>query len=375
METTTQLIRGDATSLSSIGDSAVNLVVTSPPYPMIEMWDDVFEQQRKGVRDALATNDGTRAFSLMHEVLDEAWNEVYRVLRPGGVACINIGDATRTIDRDFQLYSNHSRILTSLLAGGFVSLPDILWRKPTNAPNKFMGSGMLPVGAYVTYEHEYILIVRKGLRREFKTPEEKAVRRQSAFFWEERNTWFSDIWVGIRGAKQQLVDQATRKRSAAFPFDLAFRLISMFSVKGDTVLDPFSGTGITSLAAMAAGRNSISVDLDEGLLSTTRTAIASLPEFANQHIRARLLQHAEFVRARIESGKTLKHRNQYYGFEVVTKQEQELLFNDIISVADKNGLMTATYDEEPQSDFVRDWSEEVAELPSETRQLQAQLNL
>lgn len=375
METTTQLIRGDATSLSSIGDSAVNLVVTSPPYPMIEMWDDVFEQQRKGVRDALATNDGTRAFSLMHEVLDEAWNEVYRVLRPGGVACINIGDATRTIDRDFQLYSNHSRILTSLLAGGFVSLPDILWRKPTNAPNKFMGSGMLPVGAYVTYEHEYILIVRKGLRREFKTPEEKAVRRQSAFFWEERNTWFSDIWVGIRGAKQQLVDQATRKRSAAFPFDLVFRLISMFSVKGDTVLDPFSGTGITSLAAMAAGRNSISVDLDEGLLSTTRTAIASLPEFANQHIRARLLQHAEFVRARIESGKTLKHRNQYYGFEVVTKQEQELLFNDIISVADKNGLMTATYDEEPQSDFVRDWSEEVAELPSETRQLQAQLNL
>ena len=353
----------------------MNLVVTSPPYPMIEMWDDVFEQQRKGVRDALATNDGTRAFSLMHEVLDEAWNEVYRVLRPGGVACINIGDATRTIDHDFQLYSNHSRILTSLLAGGFVSLPDILWRKPTNAPNKFMGSGMLPVGAYVTYEHEYILIVRKGLRREFKTPEEKAVRRKSAFFWEERNTWFSDIWVDIRGAKQQLVDQAIRKRSAAFPFDLAFRLISMFSVKGDTVLDPFSGTGMTSLAAMAAGRNSISVDLDEGLLSTTRTAIALLPEFANQHIRARLLKHAEFVRARIESGKTLKHRNQYYGFEVVTKQEQELLFNDIISVADKNGLMTATYDEEPQSDFVRDWSEKVAELPSETRELQAQLNL
>ena len=83
--------------------------------------------------------------------------------------------------------------------------------------------------------------------------------------------------------------------------------------------------------------------------------------------RARLLQNVEFGRARIEGGKTLKHRNQYYGFEVVTKQEQELIFNDIISVADKNGLMTATYDEEPQSDFVRDWSEEVAELPSEKR--------
>jgi len=326
----------------------------------------VFEQQRTGIRDALAANDGNRAFALMHEVLDEAWKEVYRVLRPGGVACVNIGDATRTIDRDFRMYSNHSRILASLLAGGFVSLPDILWRKPTNAPNKFMGSGMLPAGAYVTYEHEFILIVRKGLRREFKTSEDKAVRRQSAFFWEERNTWFSDIWVDIRGATQQLVDTASRKRSAAFPFELAFRLINMFSVKGDTILDPFSGTGMTSLAAMAAGRNSISVDLDEGLLSTTRTAIASLPEFANQHIRARLLQHVQFVRTRIESGKTLKHRNQHYGFEVVTKQEHDLLFNDIITVADKNGLMTATYDDQPQSDFIRDWADDVADLPSQT---------
>ena len=73
----------------------------------------------------------------------------------------------------FVLYPNHARILNSLLDIGFSVLPDILWRKQTNAPNKFMGSGMLPAGAYVTLEHEYVLIVRKGSKREFKTEDEK----------------------------------------------------------------------------------------------------------------------------------------------------------------------------------------------------------
>ena len=163
MKTSANVIAGDATDLGFLNEKSVDLVVTSPPYPMIEMWDDVFQRQRPAAEGALAAGDGPHAFEMMHELLDAAWVEVYRVLRPGGVACINIGDATRTIDGDFRLYSNHSRILSSLLGMGFVALPDILWRKPTNAPNKFLGSGMLPGGAYVTYEHEYILIVRKGL--------------------------------------------------------------------------------------------------------------------------------------------------------------------------------------------------------------------
>ncbi len=87
---------------------------------------------------------------------------------------------------------------------GFVTLPDILWRKPTNASYKFMGSEMLPVGAYVTNEHEYILLARKGVRRIFQTRDEKQVRRQSTFFWEERNHWFSGIWTDLRGTKQKL---------------------------------------------------------------------------------------------------------------------------------------------------------------------------
>ena len=132
------------------------------------MWDEIFTQQSKRISSCLSTSRGGEAFQLMHEVLDRAWGESYRVLKNGGIACINIGDATRTLNGDFQLYSNHSRILNHCLDLGFAALPDILWRKPTNAPTKFMGSGMLPVGAYVTYEHEYILVLRKGTRRQFK---------------------------------------------------------------------------------------------------------------------------------------------------------------------------------------------------------------
>ena len=367
---------GDATDLGSIGEASVDLVITSPPYPMIEMWDGVFQHQRPGVEGALAAHDGPRAFEMMHELLDAAWAEIHRILRPGGIACINIGDATRTIDRDFRLYSNHSRILSSLLQAGFVALPDILWRKPTNAPNKFMGSGMLPVGAYVTYEHEYMLIVRKGLRRDFRTPTQKANRRASAFFWEERNLWFSDIWFDIRGAGQGLIDEASRKRSAAFPFELAYRLVSMFSVKGDTVLDPFAGTGIAAAAAVAAGRNAISVELDETLLPVTRSLLHSLPKFANKHVRQRLARHVEFAKKRIAEGSTLKYSNQNYCFPVVTSQEQELLLNDVLSVTSDNGSMTAQYDEKPQSEFVRAWSpEEVEQFSTNPNDLQTELQL
>ena len=117
--------------------------------------------------------DGKQAYALIHQILDAVWDEVFRVLKDGRFACINIGDATRTLKNNFCLYPNHARILNYLLSIGFSALPDILWRKQANTPNKFMGSGMLPAGAYVTLEHEYILIVRKGSKREFKIEKEK----------------------------------------------------------------------------------------------------------------------------------------------------------------------------------------------------------
>ena len=349
---------GDAADLGFIDDNSVDLVITSPPYPMIEMWDEAFGRQRPGVEEALAAGDGSRAFELMHGLLDAAWAEVHRVLRPGGIACINIGDATRTLDGDFRLWSNHSRVLSGLLRAGCVLLPDILWRKPNNSPSKFLGSGMLPAGAYVTYEHEYILIARKGPRREFGTAVAKSRRRESAFFWEERNLWFSDVWLDIRGAGQELVDEGSRKRSAAFPFELAYRLVCMHSVKGDTVLDPFAGTGITAAAALAAGRNAVSVELDPALLPVARRLLLSLPEFANRHLRQRLQGHVEFTERRLAEGGAFKHVNRNYGFPVVTSQERDLLLNDLLSVEDGPGpgSLTAAYDDQPQAEFVRDGS-------------------
>lgn len=152
---------------------SVDLIVTSPPYPMIEMWDEIFSDLNPLISEALNKLAGMQAYALMHQELDSVWDEVYRVLKEGRFVCINIGDATRTINGDFQLYTNHSRINNYLQQLGFSSLPAILWRKQANAPNKFMGSGMLPAGAYVTLEHEYILIARKGSKREFNKADEK----------------------------------------------------------------------------------------------------------------------------------------------------------------------------------------------------------
>ena len=189
----------------------VHLVVTSPPYPMVAMWDDAFSAQSSAAAEAMSAGNGPAAFEAMHRILDPIWEACFERLVPGGFICVNVGDATRTIDGSFQLYSNHARTIQGLLAAGFGLLPDILWRKPTNAPNKFMGSGMLPAGAYVTYEHEYIIVARKGGKRSFRTVADRARRRRSAFFWEERNQWFSDLWQGLTGTRQHL-DAATRKR-------------------------------------------------------------------------------------------------------------------------------------------------------------------
>ena len=132
-----------------IEDESIDLVVTSPPYPMIEMWDEIMSLQNPFIKEALARNP-SEAFEMMHQELDEVWKECFRVLKEGGMMCINIGDATRTINKEFKLFNNHTRIVNSCLSIGFTNLPNIIWRKQTNAPNKFMGSGMLPCGAYVT---------------------------------------------------------------------------------------------------------------------------------------------------------------------------------------------------------------------------------
>ena len=238
--------------------------------------------------------------------------------------CVNIGDATRTISKDFQLYNNHSRIVSSCLKLGFANLPNIIWRKQTNAPNKFMGSGMLPCGAYVTLEHEWILVFRKGGKRTYKSDSEKARRRSSAFFWEERNKWFSDLWE-IKGTRQSIINSQTRDRNASFPLEVPFRLVNMYSQMGDTVLDPFMGMGTTLVAAMLLGRNSIGFEIDKGLRPSIAEFVSSMGvDIMRKLVRDRLDAHLAFVKERENTGKIVKYDNQRLRCKVMTSQEVDM---------------------------------------------------
>lgn len=316
-----EAIFGDARDLAPVAAESVDLVVTSPPYPLVEMWDSTFARLSPDAAAALARGDGEAAFEACHRELDRAWAECARALRPGGFVCVNVGDATRTLGGRFRLYPNHARVLAAMGRLGLTTLPDILWRKPTNAPTKFMGSGMLPAGAYVTYEHEYILVFRKGEPRAFETSAEKMRRRRSAFFWEERNVWFSDVWTDLPGARQLLGET----RSGAFPFELAYRLVNMFSVAGDTVLDPFLGTGTTLAAAAAAGRNGIGVEIDRGLAGAIEAAIRAGPALGHERAAARLEAHRAFVTRRLAAGAPLRHWNEPHRTPVMTAQERDLV--------------------------------------------------
>jgi DNA modification methylase len=352
MKTNHLVIFENSNNMAALASGSIDLIVTSPPYPMIEMWDEMFSKQDPEILEALNNKNGSLAFELMHRKLDLVWDECWRVLKDGGIVCINVGDATRTLNKNFTLYSNHSRIISYMLKTGFSALPEILWRKQTNAPNKFMGSGMLPPGAYVTLEHEFILIFRKGRKREFRKADDKKNRLESSFFWEERNVWYSDIWMDLKGTAQNLFDNKVRKRSASFPFEIPYRLINMFSVKGDTVLDPFLGIGTTAFAALAACRNSVGYEVEENFRDLIFSKTKSIVSYSNDRITVRIKNHCDFIKKRLEENIVFKHINNYYNFPVVTQQEKELILNELISANNVDrDIIETVYSDKPQDEF------------------------
>jgi len=329
--------------MGELEDNSVDLVVTSPPYPMIAMWDELFSAIDSDIGRSLK-EDGKAAFELMHKELDKTWTELKRVVKSGGIVCINIGDATRTIGGSFKVYPNHARIVSKMVDLGFETLPEIIWHKPTNSPNKFMGSGMLPGGAYVTLEHEYILIFRKKGKRVF-SEEEKVCRRESSYFWEERNEWFSDVWE-FRGKRQKTNGESARERSAAYPCELPKRLILMFSQYGDTVLDPFLGTGTTTKAAILFGRNSVGYEIDGSLIESCKSGIIEDVKKHRNLNKKRLLEHLKFIQKRIDSGKEVKHMNERYNIPVMTAQETDIVLYDLLAAREgSNNCITAEYGE------------------------------
>lgn len=354
LRTTHKIYISSSQNMGCIEDDSIDLVVTSPPYPMIEMWDGIMALQNPKIGDAL-TNNPSSAFDMMHQELDNVWRECYRLLKDGGIMCINIGDATRTINKDFQLYNNHTRIVNSCISLGFTNLPNIIWRKQTNAPNKFMGSGMLPCGAYVTLEHEWILVFRKGGKRDYKHADDKLLRRESSFFWEERNKWFSDLWE-IKGAKQRISNSQTRERNASYPLEIPFRLINMYSQQGDTVLDPFLGMGTTTIASIMSQRNSIGVEIDANLLPSILENIDGMStKMANDAIYQRYVSHLDFVKERESLGKEVKYYNEALKCKVMTSQETDMNLHYLQSISKCHngtiGYECQYYDDVAVSDY------------------------
>jgi site-specific DNA-methyltransferase (cytosine-N4-specific) len=231
-----------------IEDESIHLVVTSPPYPMIAKWDEIplFVEGREDT--VISKYD----FWIQHSRLYKVWEECKRVLVPGGIACINIGDATRTLDKNFCCYPNYAFITMALFKMGFTPLIPIIWKKISNRPNAFLGSGMVPPNGYISQDCEYIGIYRKGNLRKF--PPHDLQRYASEFTKEERDKWFQQIWSipGAMGAKA----------TSAFPKEVPRRLIQMFSCIDETVLDPFSGTGTTSEACDELERKFIGYEIN-----------------------------------------------------------------------------------------------------------------
>lgn len=363
METNHDVVTGDSRSLSEIDDDSVELVVTSPPYPMIEMWDELFSELNPEIDKHLETGEGQSAFARMHEELEKVWAEVSRVLVDGGIVCINIGDATRKVDGSFRVFQNHSRIINAFEDLGFQPLPEVLWRKPVNSGAKFMGSGMLPPNAYVTLEHEYILVFRNGKdSRRFDPGSER--RYNSAYFWEERNQWFSDVWMDIKGELQSLGQSELRERSAAYPFEIPYRLINMYTVYGDTVLDPFWGTGTTSFAAMVAGRNSIGYELEDEFIQLFEERVEEIPKYSREVIKKRLDDHKAFVEERIAEGKDFKYEADNYDFPVTTKQEKPIQFYSASEVRRVNDGYEVAYEILEGTDVLIEGEKQAGEVAS-----------
>jgi len=255
-------------------------MVTSPPYPMINMWDSFFvradpeiAQLWQKLNEDCREQTVMEIYDAMHDYLAKVWQETYRVLAEGGIACVNIGDATRRLNGKFNLFPNHSRVMETFGKIGFTTLPYILWKEPTNKPHykgkgAFLGSGLLPPNGYVTVDCEFILVFRKGFLRKFPPKDEN--RYKSGLTKEQRNDLFTQIW-NIKGIRQKTSE--LEKRTAAYPYEIADRLTRMFSVKGDIVLDPFLGSGTTTDAAIRNERNSVGYEIDEHLLASIEKKI------------------------------------------------------------------------------------------------------
>jgi DNA modification methylase len=239
----------DARKLSFLEANSVHLIVTSPPY-----WTLKEYRRTKGQMGYI---DNYETFLTE---LDKVWSHCHRVLVPGGRLICVVGDVclSRRKNRGVHtVYPLHASIQEHCRRIGFNNLAPIIWHKIANATyevsngSSFLGKPYEP-NAIIKNDIEFILMERKlgGYRRPSLSS-----RILSIISYDNHKLWFQQIWAGVGGA-------STKPHPAPFPLEIAERLIRMFSFAGDTVLDPFMGTGTTNVAAAKWGRNSIGIEVD-----------------------------------------------------------------------------------------------------------------
>lgn len=252
---------GDARNLEWVPSRSIHLIVTSPPYWTLKKYEPNVHQ--------LGEIDSYEFF--LNE-LDKAWAECARVLVPGGRICCVVGDVCvprKKAGKHFVM-PLHADIQVRMRNFGLDCLTPILWFKIANGVTEATGNGAgfygkpYQPGAIIKNDVEYILFFRKGGEYRSPTPIQKTLSMLSR---DEMRSWLCSAWTDIKG-------ESTRKgHPAPFPVHLAERLIRLFSFAGDTVLDPFAGTGSTSIAAMNTGRNSIACEVEPKYLAIAKTRL------------------------------------------------------------------------------------------------------
>ncbi len=260
IKSTTHVIhQGDSRQLDWIPTDSVHLVVTSPPY-----WTLKEYPLHKGQLGLMPD------YETFHGELEKVWRHCYRVLVPGGRLVCVVGDVCLSRRRHgrHMVMPMHADIVVRCRKIGFDNLSPIFWYKIANASyevengSSFLGKPYEP-NAIIKNDVEFILMLRKPGGYRQPTDEQ---RETSKLTKQEYQEWFQQVWNGLMG-------ESTKHHPAPFPEELAYRLVRMFSFVGDTVLDPFMGTGTTLLAAARCGRNSIGVEIEVSYVKMARSRL------------------------------------------------------------------------------------------------------
>ena len=244
------LYQRDSRKINFLAPESLHLVVTSPPYWTLKDYN-VSEGQMGYIED----------YDKFVGELDKVWKACFDALVPGGRLVCVVGDvclSRRKNKGEHLVMPLHASIQEHCRALGFNNLSPIIWYKIANAAYEATGNGGGFLGkpyepnAVIKNDIEFILMERKP--GGYRSPS-VATRILSVIPGDQHKAWFQQIWTGVTGA-------STREHPAPYPLQLAERLIRMFSFVGDTVLDPFMGTGTTNVAAAKWGRNSVGVEID-----------------------------------------------------------------------------------------------------------------